>query len=107
LDGQDVPLEVVESRDERGRGVGLRGKLDIATGAAVTERRAALRERGESVMLDLDELTFIDRVRTIDDDGKDGDPIAPYNPQLTDRQFIVWFGGTGRADATTTATRNQ
>jgi anti-sigma B factor antagonist len=60
LDGQEVPLEVVESRDDTGTRVRLRGELDIATGGAVRECLAALRERGESVVLDLDELTFID-----------------------------------------------
>ena len=34
------------------------------------------------------------RVRTIDNDGKDGVPTATYDPKLMDRQFIVWFRGT-------------
>ena len=34
------------------------------------------------------------RVRTIDNDGKDGAPTATYDPKLMDRQFIVWFRGT-------------
>jgi hypothetical protein len=33
------------------------------------------------------------RVRTIDNDGRDGAPTAKYNPTLMDRQFIVWFRG--------------
>ena len=33
------------------------------------------------------------RVRTIDNDGKDGAPTATYDPKLTTRQFIVWFRG--------------
>ncbi len=40
--------------------VRLRGELDIATGVPVAKRLAVLRERGESVLLDLDGLTFID-----------------------------------------------
>jgi anti-anti-sigma factor len=40
--------------------VRLRGELDIATTEAVAKRLAVLRERHESVLLDLDELTFID-----------------------------------------------
>ena len=34
------------------------------------------------------------RVRTLDNDGKDGAPTATYGPKLMDRQFIVWFRGT-------------
>jgi hypothetical protein len=33
------------------------------------------------------------RVRTIDNDGKDGAPTPTYDPKLTNRQFIVWFRG--------------
>ena len=33
------------------------------------------------------------RVRTIDNDGKDGAPTSTYDPKLTNRQFIVWFRG--------------
>ena len=40
--------------------VRLRGELDLGTGGAVAQRLAALRERGDHVVLDLDELTFID-----------------------------------------------
>jgi anti-anti-sigma factor len=40
--------------------VRVRGELDIATVGAVANRLAALRERHETVLLDLDELTFID-----------------------------------------------
>jgi anti-anti-sigma factor len=60
LDGQALSLEVVESREDLRTRVRLRGELDVATGGAVTKRLAVLRERGESVVLDLDELTFID-----------------------------------------------
>jgi anti-anti-sigma factor len=60
LDGHEVPLEVVEFREDRRTRVRLRGELDIATLGVVAKRLAVLRERGESVVLDLDELTFID-----------------------------------------------
>jgi anti-sigma B factor antagonist len=40
--------------------VRLCGELDIVTAPAVAERLAVLRERHESVLLDLDGLTFID-----------------------------------------------
>lgn len=60
LDAHASPLEVVESQEEIRTRVRLRGELDIATGAPVAKRLAVLRERGESVVLDLDGLTFID-----------------------------------------------
>jgi anti-anti-sigma factor len=60
LDGEDLTLEVVESREDRRTRVHLRGELDMGTGGAVAQRLAALRERGDDVVLDLDELTFID-----------------------------------------------
>jgi anti-anti-sigma factor len=60
VDGQEVSLEVVEFWEDRRTRVRLRGELDIATGDAVARRLAVLRERGESVVLDLDELTFMD-----------------------------------------------
>jgi anti-sigma B factor antagonist len=40
--------------------VRLRGELDIATAALVAKRLGVLRDRHESVLLDLDGLTFID-----------------------------------------------
>ena len=48
------------SREATRTRVRLRGELDIATAGAVAKRLAVLRERHESVLLDLDELTFID-----------------------------------------------
>jgi hypothetical protein len=38
------------------------------------------------------------RVRTIDNDGKDGAPTDTYDPKLVDRQFIVWFRGEPEDD---------
>jgi anti-anti-sigma factor len=53
--------------------VRLRGELDIATVDAVAKRLAVLRERHESVLLDLDELTFIDAsgIRLVVDAAED------------------------------------
>jgi anti-sigma B factor antagonist len=48
------------SRDGARTRVRLRGELDIATVDAVAKCLAAVRERHESVLLDLDELTFMD-----------------------------------------------
>ena len=51
----------------------LRGELDIATVGAVANRLAALRERRETVLLDLDEQTFIDAsgIRLVVDAAED------------------------------------
>ena len=38
----------------------LRGELDLASAPSVSERLRTLRERHEAVLLDLDELDFID-----------------------------------------------
>ena len=40
--------------------VRLRGELDLAGAPALSTRLRVLRERGEPVLLDLDELEFID-----------------------------------------------
>jgi len=48
------------SREATRTRVQLRGDLDIATVDAVAKRLTALRDRHEAVLLDLDELTFID-----------------------------------------------
>ena len=47
-------------RDAGGIRVRLRGELDLAGAPTVRERLRRLRERGEPVLLDLDELEFID-----------------------------------------------
>ena len=51
----------------------LRGELEIATVSAVAKRLAVLRERHESVLLDVDELTFIDAsgIRLVVDAAED------------------------------------
>ena len=53
-------LEVVEVRDDARVRVRLRGELDLAHAPTVTARLRSLRERREAVLLDLDELAFID-----------------------------------------------
>jgi anti-anti-sigma factor len=53
-------LEVIEVRDAGRVRVRLRGELDLAGAPTVSERLRRLRERGEPVLLDLDELEFID-----------------------------------------------
>jgi anti-anti-sigma factor len=67
------PLEVLVSREATRTRVRLRGELDIATVDAVAKRLAVLRERYESVLLDVDELTFIDAsgIRLVVDAAED------------------------------------
>jgi anti-anti-sigma factor len=73
LHGDQSPLEVLVAREGTRTRVQLRGELDIATVGAVANRLAALRERRETVLLDLDELTFIDAsgIRLVVDAAED------------------------------------
>jgi anti-anti-sigma factor len=54
------PLEVTEVRERARVRVRLRGELDLATVDLVADRLRELRARHATVVLDLDELTFID-----------------------------------------------
>jgi anti-anti-sigma factor len=53
-------LEISEIRDARGVRVRLRGELDLAGAPTLGEALGKLHERRELVLLDLDELSFID-----------------------------------------------
>jgi anti-anti-sigma factor len=53
-------LEITEVRDAGRVRVRLRGELDMAGAPTVNDRLRRLRERDEPVLLDLDELSFID-----------------------------------------------
>lgn len=53
-------LQIVEVQDLGRIRVRLRGELDLASAPLLGETLRRLRERGESVLLDLDELAFID-----------------------------------------------
>ena len=53
-------LEVIEVREDARVRVRLRGEFDLAGAPTVTERLRSLRERREAVLVDLDELDFID-----------------------------------------------
>ena len=53
-------LDVFEVREAGRVRVRLRGELDLASAPMVSDRLRGLRERGEAVLLDLDELEFID-----------------------------------------------
>jgi anti-sigma B factor antagonist len=60
LSGEQSLLEVTEVPDTGKVRVRLRGEFDLAGVPSVTERLRSLRERREPVLLDLDELAFID-----------------------------------------------
>lgn len=60
MDGEQSLLEVVEVRERQRIRVRLRGELDLAGAPSVGERLRRLRECHEMVLLDLDELEFID-----------------------------------------------
>jgi anti-anti-sigma factor len=60
LDTEPLFLEVTELRESARVRLCLRGELDLATADAVADRLRALRERHATVLLDLDELSFID-----------------------------------------------
>ena len=53
-------LEIIEVQDDGRIRVLLRGELDLAGAPTVSRHLRTLRERGETVLLDLDELAFID-----------------------------------------------
>jgi anti-anti-sigma factor len=86
------------SRDGTRTRIRLRGELDIATAEAVAKRLAVLRERHESVLLDLDGLTFIDAsgVRLVlaaaEDSRRDGWVFAVTHGSHQVRRVFVLLG---------------
>ena len=75
---ENLLLEVIEVRDAGRVRVRLRGELDLASAPRLAECLQRLSERREQVLLDLDELTFIDMsgLRTLltaaEDASRDG-----------------------------------
>jgi anti-anti-sigma factor len=53
-------LDIIEVRDAGSVRMRLRGELDLASAPILSERLRTLSERREPVVLDLDELEFID-----------------------------------------------
>lgn len=53
-------FEMSELREAQTVVVALSGELDFGTAGAVQQRLAELRDAGQPVLLDLDELTFMD-----------------------------------------------
>jgi anti-anti-sigma factor len=75
---EPTPFEVTELPETARVRVQLRGELDLATADVVADRLRRLRERRAVVLLDLDELAFIDAaglrvvVAAAQDAAKDG-----------------------------------
>jgi anti-anti-sigma factor len=57
---EPLPFEVIEVPEPTRVRVRLHGELDLATAHVVADRLRRLRERGGAVLLDLDQLSFID-----------------------------------------------
>jgi anti-sigma B factor antagonist len=78
VEPRNLLLEVIEVRDAGRVRVRLCGELDLASAPRLTECLRRLSERREQVLLDLDELTFIDMsgLRTLltaaEDASRDG-----------------------------------
>jgi anti-sigma B factor antagonist len=60
LSAEPLPLELTELREAARVRLRIRGELDIATADMLDDRLRVLRARREGVLLDLDELAFID-----------------------------------------------
>jgi anti-sigma B factor antagonist len=86
------------SRDGTRTRVQLRGELDIATAEAVAQQLAVLRERHESVLLDLVGLTFIDAsgvrlvLAAVEDSRRDGWALAVTHGSRQVRRVFVLLG---------------
>jgi anti-sigma B factor antagonist len=63
MPGMELPPEPFEIEESRGDGttvLTLHGELDLAYADGLSARLAELRDRGEPVILDLDQLAFLD-----------------------------------------------
>lgn len=60
LSAEPLSLELTELREAARVRLRVRGELDIATADMLADRLRGLRERRAAVLLDLDELAFID-----------------------------------------------
>ena len=60
MNSDEPLLELIEVRDAGTVRVRLRGELDLGSAPTLTDCLRRLQERGEQVVLDLDELAFMD-----------------------------------------------
>jgi anti-anti-sigma factor len=103
LSSEQPLLEVIEVRDAGGTRVVLRGELDVAGVPTVNRALQRFSEQGERVVLDLDELAFIDMsglrmvLQAAADAGRDGwtFSVTPGSPAV--RRLISLVELDGRA----------
>ena len=105
--GDEHPvLEIIEVRDAGRVRVRLRGELDLASAPVLSEALRGLRERRELVLLDLDELEFIDMsgLRAVmagaEEASRDGGGFAVTrgSPQVRRLMGLVALDGQLRVD---------
>jgi anti-sigma B factor antagonist len=95
VEPRNLLLEVIEVRDAGRVRVRLRGELDLAGAPRLTECLRRLSERREQVLLDLDELTFIDMsgLRTLlaaaEDASRDGWALTVTRGSAPVRRLIT------------------
>ena len=102
MSNENPLLEVTEVRDAGRVRVRLRGELDLASAVTLTKCLRRLQERHEQVLLDLDELTFIDMsgVRTLlaaaDSAAGDGWAFAVTRGSAPVRRLVALVGLDGQ-----------
>jgi anti-sigma B factor antagonist len=102
LSRENLLLEVTEVRDAGRVRVRLRGELDLASAPTLTECLRRLSERREQVLLDLDELTFIDMsglrvvLTAAEDASRDGWAFAVTRGSAPVRRLITLVQGDGQ-----------
>src|ERR1700755_2116395 len=80
----------------------LRGELDLATAPPLTESMRRLREQDEHVLLDLDQVAFIDMgglravLTAVEHASADGWAFAVTNGSKPVRRLIAMIGLDGR-----------
>jgi anti-anti-sigma factor len=95
-------LEVIEAPEDGRIRVYLRGELDLAGAPTVIARLRGLRERRETVLVDLDELAFIDArglralLSAADDAAGDGVAFTVTRGSLAVRRFLTLVGVDGQ-----------
>jgi stage II sporulation protein AA (anti-sigma F factor antagonist) len=87
-------LDIIEVRDAGRVRIRLRGELDLAGAPSLSDRLRRFRERGESVVLDLDELEFIDMsglrvlLAAADEASRDGWSFAVTRGSVSVRRLL-------------------
>ena len=99
---EDSLLEITEMRDAGSVRLRLRGELDLASAPTLAGRIDELRDRREDVVLDLDELAFIDmsglRVALIgaEQASRDGRSFAVTDSSPAVRRLVELVQPDGR-----------